>query len=382
MIRRRAIAYFVALTVLFGATAAFSYFKLAASGETMGEAATKFLASLSAEQRAKAAMAYDDKARVDWHFIPKPDGGARGRQSPRHERRAAEGGPCPAEGGAQRSRLRQGDARSWSSKACCTSSKKAKAAKTSATPSAISSPSMARRRSDGKWGLSVEGHHLSLNFVVDKGNVVSTTPSAFGANPAIVMNDNMPTIKKGTRVLAKEETLAFDLVASLTDGPEEGSRDRRQAAGRSSRRRRAAQAANEAAKGILAEKLTGQQRGILQSLIDEYANSFPPDVAKERLEAVEKRRPRQNPLRLGRQRQSRAKAATTASKARRSRSNSSTSSPTPPATPPTTSTASGATCGAILRFRSNSDVTLVIAPSKRYSCSELRDLRPLAACNC
>ena len=40
---------------------------------------------------------------------------------------------------------------------------------------------------EGKWGLSVEGHHLSLNFVVDKGHVVSTTPSAFGANPAIVM---------------------------------------------------------------------------------------------------------------------------------------------------------------------------------------------------
>ena len=69
---------------------------------------------------------------------------------------------------------------------------------------------------DGKWAMSVEGHHLSLNFVVDKGHVVSTTPSAFGVNPAIVMNENVPTIKKGTRVLAKEETLAFDLLASLT----------------------------------------------------------------------------------------------------------------------------------------------------------------------
>src|SRR5439155_12434260 len=69
---------------------------------------------------------------------------------------------------------------------------------------------------DGKWGLSVEGHHLSLNFVVDKGHVVSTTPSAFGANPAIVKNDNVPSIKKGTRVLAKEEMLALELFASLT----------------------------------------------------------------------------------------------------------------------------------------------------------------------
>src|SRR4029079_13242381 len=48
----------------------------------------------------------------------------------------------------------------------------------------------------------------------------------------------------------------------------------------------AAQAANEAAKGILAKKLTGQQPGSLQSLLDEYAKSSPPDVAHDRLEAV------------------------------------------------------------------------------------------------
>jgi hypothetical protein len=140
---------------------------------------------------------------------------------------------------------------------------------------------------DGKWAMGVEGHHLSLNFVVDKGHVVSTTPSAFGVNPAIVMNENVPTIKKGTRVLAKEETLAFDLLASLTADQKKEAVVGEKTPGEV-RAAGAPQPANEPAKGIALDKLTGQQRGIVQSLIDEYANSFPPDVAKERLELVKK----------------------------------------------------------------------------------------------
>jgi hypothetical protein len=140
---------------------------------------------------------------------------------------------------------------------------------------------------EGKWAMSVEGHHLSLNFVVDKGHVVSSTPTAFCANPATVMNEDVPTIKKGTRVLAKEESLAFDLLASL-------SAEQRKAALIAEKAPADVRAAGEpqppteAPAGITADKLSGQQRGILMSLIDEYANNLPPDVAKERHEIVEK----------------------------------------------------------------------------------------------
>src|SRR5262249_29885726 len=130
---------------------------------------------------------------------------------------------------------------------------------------------------EAKWGMSVEGHHLSLNFVVEKGHVTSTTPSAFGANPAIVKNDNIPNIPVGTRVLAKEESLAFDLLKSLT--PEQ--KKEVVVADKAPNEVRAAgvpQPTTEPAKGIVIEKLTGEQRSILQSLIDEYANSFPQDV--------------------------------------------------------------------------------------------------------
>ena len=38
----------------------------------------------------------------------------------------------------------------------------------------------------GKWGWRVEGHHLSLNFVLEGGKIVAATPTFFGANPGEV----------------------------------------------------------------------------------------------------------------------------------------------------------------------------------------------------
>jgi hypothetical protein len=113
---------------------------------------------------------------------------------------------------------------------------------------------------------------------------VSTTPSAFGANPAIVKSDNVPSITKGTRVLAKEETLALDLVKSLT--PEQKKDATLEKLPTEVHNAGAAQPATDLPKGVMASKLTGEQKGTLRSLVEEYANGFPPDVAKEKMEAI------------------------------------------------------------------------------------------------
>src|SRR5262249_54171239 len=55
----------------------------------------------------------------------------------------------------------------------------------------------------GKWGWRVEGHHLSLNFTLDGGKVISATPAFFGANPATVMQGP----RKGLRTLPEAEDL-------------------------------------------------------------------------------------------------------------------------------------------------------------------------------
>jgi uncharacterized protein DUF3500 len=286
MSRHRLSAVLVALALLFTATAAWSFYKLAVTGETMADAATKFLATLPTDQRAKAALAFDDKQRVDWHFIPKPDGAREGvkvRDMSPETRKAAHALLKSALSEAGYSKA----TKIMELEGLLHELEKTKGGKNIRDTERYFFTVYGAPTPESKWGFSVEGHHLSLNFVVDKGHVASTTPSAFGANPAIVKNDNVPSIAKGTRVLAKEESLAFDLLASLTPDQKkevivaEKAPNEVRAAGQP-------QPATEPAKGILVERLTGEQRGIFQSLIDEYANSFPPDVAKDRLEAVKK----------------------------------------------------------------------------------------------
>jgi len=290
MFRRRFSAVLVALAIVLCATAAWSFFKLAGAGETMMEAANKYLATIPTDQKAKANLPFDEKQRIEWHFIPKPDAPGAGfregikiRDMSGEQRQAAHAllkGALSEVGYGKATKIMELEG-------LLHELEKSKGGKNIRdteryffTVYGVPSP-------EGKWGLSVEGHHLSLNFVVDKGHVVSTTPSAFGANPAIVMSENVPSIKKGQRVLEKEETLALQLVASLTP-------DQRKEATIADkpptevRNAGAPQPTTEPAKGIVAEKLTGEQRGTLQSLIEEYANSFPADVAKERMEAVKK----------------------------------------------------------------------------------------------
>ena len=56
----------------------------------------------------------------------------------------------------------------------------------------------------GRWGLSVEGHHLSLNFVVEKGHVISSTPTAFASNPATLHDEAAGSpLQTGTPVVAQ-----------------------------------------------------------------------------------------------------------------------------------------------------------------------------------
>jgi hypothetical protein len=265
-------------------TAAWSYYKLAGTGETMIEAATKYLATLPTDQKAKGAISYDDKTRTDWHFIPKPDGAREGikvRDMNDEQRKAAHALLKITLSEAGYGKATQ----IMALEGLLHELEKAKGGKQLRDTERYFFTVYGTPNPEGKWGFSVEGHHLSLNFVIDKGHVASTTPSAFGANPAIVKNDNVPTIKKGTRVLAKEETLALQLVASLTaDQKKEATiADKPPSEVHNAG---APQPATDLPKGITSDKLTGEQRGILRSLVEEYANSFPADVAKDRMEAI------------------------------------------------------------------------------------------------
>jgi hypothetical protein len=216
---RRRIAFLASLAVVLCASAAWSFFKLAGAGETMMEAANKYLATFPTDQKSKANLSYDDKQRIEWHFIPKPDPpgagfreGIKVRDMTSDQRKAAH-----ALLKAALSEAGYGKAtKIMELEGLLHELEKSKGGKNIRDTERYFYTIYGTPSPEGKWGLSVEGHHLSLNFVVDKGHVISTTPSAFGANPAIVKSDNVANIKMGTRVLEKEETLALQLVASLT----------------------------------------------------------------------------------------------------------------------------------------------------------------------
>ncbi len=137
-----------------------------------------------------------------------------------------------------------------------------------------------------KWGLSIEGHHLSLNFLMEGDRVVSSTPQAFAANPAVVRTENKSGVAVGTRMLRIEETLAFEFVQSLS----EQQRSVAVIADKAPRENRTLgvqQPPKESPVGIPYSKLSPPQQALLKDLVNEYINAVPDEVAEDRRQAIQ-----------------------------------------------------------------------------------------------
>ena len=62
------------------------------------------------------------------------------------------------------------------------------------------------------WADRIEGHHLSQNYTIVRGQVVDG-PSFFGSNPAEVRKGP----RKGLRTLPREDDLGLELIRSLDE---------------------------------------------------------------------------------------------------------------------------------------------------------------------
>ena len=131
----------------------------------------------------------------------------------------------------------------------------------------------------GTWGYRFEGHHVSLNFTVTNGHVVSS-PSFFGANPETVKEGP----RAGLRALAREEDLGRALIKALTD--EQRAIAIVDKAGYkeilTSDTRKAALSGQP--NGLPFAKFTAKQKQLLTELVTDYASNFPPPVAEARLD--------------------------------------------------------------------------------------------------
>lgn len=123
------------------------------------------------------------------------------------------------------------------------------------------------------WGWRFEGHHLSLNFTTAGGSGVATTPAFLGANPARVERGK----RAGWRVLAAEEDLAKKLFASLEPGQRsraliapDAPSDILGAPGRK---------APPPPAGLSASAMSETQRDLLLALVGEYVGNMRPELA-------------------------------------------------------------------------------------------------------
>lgn len=251
-------------------------------GSEMTAAAAKYLGSLSEEQRAVSQLTFDTPQRVQWHFIPKDE--RKGLQI-KHMN--------PEQREAAHALLRSCLSKLGYTKA--TQIMKLEALLKELEKGRSGGPLRDDERYyftvfgtpsvEEKWGLSIEGHHLSLNFVVDQGAVTSSTPTFFAANPATVKEQVLEGFPRGLQVLKDEEELAFELVGALTDEQKKLA----VIADKAPREIRAAgepQPPQDKAEGISAEQLQPAQRKLLQQLVLAYARNLPEPIARERMQAI------------------------------------------------------------------------------------------------
>lgn len=251
-------------------------------GAAMAVAAQAFLAALDAEERELATMAFDDPARLDWHNIPKPE--RKGLQL--RDMSAQQKALCHdllqtalSESGHEKvvrilaleNNLREGE--------------KGKPGSPLRDPERYYLTIFGEPSSTSVWGWSFEGHHLSLNFVIENGEVVSDTPSFWGANPATVKVFVEGGPSAGTRTLADEEQLAFDLVNSLSEAQLEVAliADKAPAEYRDAGKPQPPMSEPE---GLAAAKLNEEQKAGLWSLLEAYNGHLHPAIAQARLEEI------------------------------------------------------------------------------------------------
>ena len=249
--------------------------KAPAEAAAMAQAADAFIVALEPAQRPSALFAFEDQERFDWHYIPRERAGLPLKAMTADQRvlalaflkrgLSAEGYRKATAIMALEAVLREIETFNWLGR----------------DPdkyyfSFFGTPSTA-----GTWGWRLEGHHLSLNMTIVKGQWVATAPRFMGANPAEIRSGP----QAGRRALAREEDLARSLVRSLSPS------QRERAVFRSQAYRDIVTGTDETVRppdpvGIFASALDAAQRRQLHQLIDVYLQTMTAEVARQRMDAI------------------------------------------------------------------------------------------------
>ena len=247
------------------------------SSSVMAETANRFLASLTPEQRAKAAFPFEDDERQNWHFVPIERKGLALRDMTAAQKHLASA--LLSAGLSQQGYIKAETVMSLEDVLRMLE----KGTGPERDPEKYYVSIFGQPAGSGTWGYRVEGHHLSQNYTVVNGHVAGA-PSFFGANPAEVREGP----RKGLRALGAEEDLGRAVVQALD-----------------AEQRRVAVVHAEAYKDILtfadrqaalkgqpsglqASQMNARQLSLLMELLEEYARNMPEQIAQAREEQIRK----------------------------------------------------------------------------------------------
>lgn len=134
----------------------------------------------------------------------------------------------------------------------------------------------------GTWGWRMEGHHLSVNFLIVKGEKIAVTPMFFGSNPAEVRIEHA---QKGRRALAAEEDLGRALMQALQPEQRRVALIAAQApadilTGNDREARLAAPT------GLAYDAMNPDQQARLRALVEVYAGRLRPELAAAEVQKI------------------------------------------------------------------------------------------------
>ena len=248
------------------------------SASTMASAASRFLASLTPDQRTQAAFGFQSDERVKWHFIPTEMFSRNGLTiRAMTDAQRAHAHDLLSAGLSQRGYLTATTIMDLETVLRALES----GGRFDRDPELYFFSIFGTPSTEDAWGWRVEGHHLSLHFTIVDGRAVASSPSFLGANPAQVRTGP----KAGLRVLREREDAARALVMALD-----------------SSQRAAAVILDVAPDDILTEAelavdplspvgvkaaaLNPNQRELLMGVIDAYTSMMAEDIAAERIAAI------------------------------------------------------------------------------------------------
>ena len=260
------------------------------SSSAMASAATKFLDSLTPEQRQEATFAFNADERLRWHFMPTemyPRKGLLVKQMTEPQRRLAH--DLLKAGLSQRGYMTASQIMDLETVLDGIEAVQRTRETSPRGQPLVRDPEkyffsiFGTPSTHDTWGWRVEGHHVSLHFNVVNGSLVAAAPTFFGSNPAEVREGP----KKGLRILGAEEDGARALVESLDASQREKAIFKKEAPGD------IITMANVkidplAPEGIPMSALNANQRALLTKLIDVYTGYMAADIAADRVARLKK----------------------------------------------------------------------------------------------